>query len=168
MMHPDIFEKLMKQIRPPLDALNGNILEGFTQEMTTEFDYLHQCYSEALRHGPPIVVSAPAVFTRDVSLGPNKVVFPAGLDFQLQVDALHSDPAQWIEPTKFEPERFNLSSESKWTKAADGKPRNPLSFTPFYGGKRICLGKNFAQTSTQFTIPILFHYMNLSPVEPEF
>ena len=166
--HPKIHDKLVAEIRPPLDALNGKIQEGFTVDMAMDLDYLHCCYWEAMRLEAPAVGSAPGCFSRDVTIGPEKMVFPAYLDWSLQIDVLNTDPTQWVEPHTFEPERFNLSSDSKWTKTPDGKPRNPLSFVPFFGGKRICLGKHFADVSTRFTIPILFHYMDLQLVDPNY
>lgn len=64
------------------------------------------------------------------------------------------------------PERFDLGgTENVWALAADGKPRNPLSFTAFAGGKRVCLGKTFAEVSVKFTIPMLLHFCDFSFVD---
>ena len=43
----------------------------------------------------------------------------------------------------FIPERWNPSSEYYLTPT--GKKRHPMSFGPFGGGKRICLGKTLAE-----------------------
>jgi len=41
----------------------------------------------------------------------------------------------------------------------NGKPRHNFSFAPFIGGRRICLGKTFAELAVKFTLPIiLFHH----------
>ena len=40
--------------------------------------------------------------------------------------------------------------------APSGKKRNPYSFTPFFGGKRVCIGKTFAETVARFVVPSLF------------
>ena len=74
------------------------------------------------------------------------------------MQACHMDPKEWQEPKKFVPERFDPAS--KWFKRADGSNRNPLSFTPFLGGKRICLGKTFAEITVRFTLPLYFHYFD--------
>ena len=66
------------------------------------------------------------------------------------------DPIEWPEPRKFIPERFDPTS--KWFKRADGTNRNPQSFCPFLGGKRVCLGKTFAEVTVRFTLPLYFHY----------
>ena len=49
----------------------------------------------------------------------------------------------------------------------EGKPRNPLAFTPFLGGKRICIGKTFAEVAIRYTIPIIFAHFDFEFVNPE-
>lgn len=56
---------------------------------------------------------------------------------------LHRNPEQWQRPTEFLPERFDNSDPLSLT--PDGQKRHPLSFAPFFGGRRICLGKTFAE-----------------------
>jgi cytochrome P450 len=45
--------------------------------------------------------------------------------------------------------------------------RNPLTFSPFLGGKRVCLGKTFAEVMIRFTIPILFHHFDFKLINPD-
>lgn len=71
---------------------------------------------------------------------------------------MHHDPSQWQEPSKFMPDRFD--PKSKWYETPNGKSRNPLTFNPFLGGKRVCLGKTFAETLIRFVIPILFYHID--------
>ena len=59
-----------------------------------------------------------------------------------------------------------LSKDNPWLLAANGKPRNPLSFTPFMGGKRMCVGKTFAEIAVKFTIPMLYHCFDFELVDP--
>ncbi len=75
------------------------------------------------------------------------------------MEAMHHDPNQWKEPSKFVPERFDPKFVD-WYLTPSGKPRNPMTFGPFLGGKRVCLGKTFAETVTRFTIPILFYHFD--------
>jgi len=42
-----------------------------------------------------------------------------------------------------------------------------MSFTPFLGGKRICLGKTFAETVTTLTIPLIMSQFDLEFVNKE-
>lgn len=81
--------------------------------------------------------------------------------FMILFEAIHHDPKQWVEPHLWEPERFNTRDKSnKWTRDSEGNPRNPLSFTPFMGGKRICLGKTFAEVTVKYTVPMIFHHLD--------
>lgn len=85
------------------------------------------------------------------------------------MDALHHDAQQWPEPDRFEPKRFDTKDpDNKWSKTSDGKPRSPYSFSPFFGGKRICLGKTFAETNIRFTVPLIYHYLNLELEDPSY
>jgi len=45
--------------------------------------------------------------------------------------------------------------------------RNPLAFTPFTGGKRICVGKTFAEVLMKFTLPIIYHHFDFKLSNPE-
>ena len=81
---------------------------------------------------------------------------------------IHHDPVQWREPHKYVPDRFDTRTPNNiWSLTTDGKQRNPLSFTPFFGGKRICLGKTFAETVVKFTIPLIYHHVDFAFVQPE-
>ena len=70
-------------------------------------------------------------------------------------DAIHHDKNEWPEPQRWIPDRFDTNS--KWALNSQGKPRNPLSFTPFMGGKRVCLGKTFADVNMKLVVPLLLH-----------
>ena len=37
----------------------------------------------------------------------------------------------------------------------DGRKRKPQSFSPFHGGRRVCLGKSFAESMAKLVVPIL-------------
>ena len=75
---------------------------------------------------------------------------------------------QWREPHRFEPSRFDTRIPNNiWTLTTDGKPRHPLSFTPFFGGKRVCLGKTFAETTIKFTMPLIYYHVDFEFANPE-
>jgi cytochrome P450 len=86
----------------------------------------------------------------------------------ISFEAIHSDPIQWREPQRYEPRRFDTSDpNNEWLLTSEGKPRNPLAFTPFMGGKRVCLGKTFAEVTTRFTVPLLYHFFDFEFVNRE-
>lgn len=78
---------------------------------------------------------------------------------------MHHDEEQWIDHEKFIPERFN--SKSPYTKKPNGEPRNPFAFNPFLGGKRMCIGKTFAEVVVRFTLPILYYHLDFELSNPE-
>lgn len=61
----------------------------------------------------------------------------------INLHGLHHNIEEWQEPEKWIPDRFN--PESKYYLTPGGKRRNAVSFSPFLGGKRVCLGKTFAE-----------------------
>ena len=99
----------------------------------------------------PVKIGTSLDVLEDCTLG--KVNLKKGLEIWVAIDEVHKDPNQWMEPYKFEPERFNPDSE--WFLTPDKKKRHPFAYIPFNGGRRICLGKTFAETQIRMVIPIL-------------
>jgi cytochrome P450 len=57
---------------------------------------------------------------------------------------VHRDPRHWTRPHTFDPERFsNARAEHK---------RHPYAFTPFGGGRHLCVGKRFGQLEIRATL----------------
>ena len=54
---------------------------------------------------------------------------------------------------RFIPDRFDPTS--KYYLTPKGTKRHPMSYGPFLGGKRICLGKTFAENMAKCIIPII-------------
>lgn len=42
-----------------------------------------------------------------------------------------------------------------------------MSFTPFMGGKRICLGKSFVDIAIRFIVPLLYFHLDFEFVDHE-
>lgn len=79
---------------------------------------------------------------------------------------LHHNREEWIQPEIFNPERFNPESPFYLTPA--GKKRHAMSFSPFLGGKRICLGKTFAETVSKVVGPTLIYNFDMEFVDKKF
>ena len=47
------------------------------------------------------------------------------------------------------------------------KKRHPYSFTPFMGGKRICIGKTFAEMVGRFVVPAILGKYEFEFVDPD-
>lgn len=75
------------------------------------------------------------------------------------------DIDEWQKPKEFIPERFDPNS--KFFKRPDGSKRNPLAFTPFLGGQRVCLGKTFAELTLKYTLPMYTHFFDFEWVNKD-
>jgi cytochrome P450 len=162
-MNPHIKAKLLEEIRPPLEEVKDDILGELKFETVSEFDYLQKVIYETLRIEPALKLPAGSCMAQDCVL--NGVTVKKETILFVNFWNIHRDPRQWREPTKFEPERFNTQSE--WYKTPDGKPRHPLAWCPFLGGKRICVGKTFAEVVLRYVVPILYHHFDFELANPE-
>ena len=78
------------------------------------------------------------------------ITFLPNDNFVINMHQLHHDPDQWIRHDEYIPERFDSSSPLFLTPT--GKKRHPLAFSPFFGGKRICIGKTFAEIVSKVVV----------------
>ena len=81
-----------------------------------------------------------------------------GDEFMIDIQALHMNARVWPEPFEFRPERFNQGSDASLT--ANGSRRIASSWAPFAGGKRVCLGKSFADSTLKITSIYLSQFFN--------
>jgi len=170
--HPEFKNKLMAEILPVLEkaAATGDITQNLTYDSVMEFEYLLQCFNESLRIEPPTNVSISQFFEKDttLNLGSGQLQVKKGTPIQILFEAIHHNAEQWPSPEKFVPARFDTKDpENKWQFTANGKPRKSYSFTPFMGGRRVCLGKTFAEVTIRFTVPLLFWHFDFAFVDHE-
>ena len=79
---------------------------------------------------------------------------------------LQRNPDEWKDPDSYIPERFD--PESPYFLTPGGKKRNPMSFMPFLGGKRICLGKTFAEIVAKIVGPNLIMNFDFEYVDKKY
>ena len=103
-----------------------------------------------MRYDTPFAISSTGSVTKDCFI--DDVDLKVGDAFFINMEAIHRDPTEWKNPNDFIPERFDMNSE--WALKPDGLKRNPLAFTAFLGGQRICLGKTFAELTLKYTLPM--------------
>ncbi len=110
---------------------------------------------ESLRIEPPVNFSTLCMMSEDTQVG--KYTFKEGTAFIINMFDIHRNPKEWIEPEKYIPERFD--PESKYYLTPGGKKRHPMSYSPFLGGKGVCLGKTFADMVSRVIAPnILYNF----------
>ena len=134
-----------------------------TIDHVDQFDYVRYCWYEAMRLEPPVPRSLSNVFCKKVTIA--GVDFEPGVELMLNFKGIQKDPREWKEPETYCPERFD--PKSPWYLKPNGEPRSSFAFCPFFGGKRICLGKTLAEFMTTFTLPLVMHHLNFEYVNPE-
>ena len=80
----------------------------------------------------------------------------------IDIIALHFNGKEWPSPNTFIPERFDPTNDFNLT--VDKKKRNPASWAPYSGGKRVCLGRAFAESTLKITAIYLSQYFDFEIV----
>jgi cytochrome P450 len=131
--HPDVEAQLHVE--------HATVLGGRTPTVADvpRLVYTRMIIDEALRLYPPAWMFARRLINSD-TIGGYEV--PAGSTLMLSPYVTHHLPSLWIEPERFDPERFRPNTE-----ANTARPR--FAYMPFSGGPRICIGNNFALMEAQ-------------------
>ncbi|KAF9802542.1 hypothetical protein SFRURICE_013729 [Spodoptera frugiperda] len=127
--HPEILEKVHKEIDEKFEKYNGQI----TYDVINEMEYVDKVLNEATRILPPNgYVTRQCVQDTVLEVGNIKVV--KGTKIFTPIYQIHHDPRFYPEPEVFDPERFSK----------DRKPTDDI-FMPFGMGNRMCLGARYAK-----------------------
>ena len=127
-MSPDIQDKLRSEIK---ETIKSNVNMPL-YDVVQNIDYLDCVIKEAQRLYP-----AAAIVNRECSedYDHNGIHIPAGTEVVIPIYALHHDPDAWVDPEKFDPDRFQGPAK---------ETRHPFQFLPFGSGPRNCIGMRFA------------------------
>ena len=161
--NPEAKAKFMAEVTPVLDRATGDFVNKLTMDDVDSFNYVRWCWYESMRLQPPAPSSSLNKFSKTVTI--KGIKFTPDVGFMVNFSAIHTDPKEWVDPLAFRPERFDPSSTLFLR--PDGMSRNPFSFCPFFGGKRICLGKTLAEFMTVYTLPLVLYHLDFEFVNPE-
>lgn len=134
--NPDIHEELHERVTGESGDTGATAFSFGGDDPT----YAKQCVQEAMRIYPPVPVFVREARDTDTIDG---YEIPAGSEVLLSQYVVHRDPDLWDEPLEFRPERFVAGAD---------EDRERYSYFPFGGGRRICIGRQFALMEAQLVL----------------
>lgn len=141
-MHPDVQEKLYKEI---MENLDENDTDFISKASMNKMTYLDWVIKEGLRLFPGSSMISRFV-TEDIQLKSKDITLHKGTCILVSIRSLHLDKKQWGEDARmFNPQRFATHHE-----------RHPFSFAPFSVGPRNCVGYKYGMLSMKI---IMIHIM---------
>jgi len=146
--HPDVQEKLYKEIKEVLANNEGKVTYQALQEMT----YMQQVINETLR----LYASVPVlnrICVEDYKIPNSDITIEKGTKVTIPAYSIHHDPDYYPEPYKFDPERFT---------AEKIKGRHPCLHLPFGEGPRMCIGMRFGLMQTKVALATMLRTYEFS------
>ena len=117
-----------------------------------------------MRIDPSVRVTSVHQIIEPIELAGKKIL--KGQQLSINIGYLHHRPDQWIEPERYIPERFDPTND-KYYLTPSGKKRHPMSFGPFLGGKRVCLGKTLAESIGKCVLAVMMTQIQFDFVDPK-
>ena len=151
-VNPDVQEKLQAEIDAVMDKSNGKP----TYEDVNGLPYLDAVFAESLRLHPIGLLSR--LCTKEFEMPPavpgaKPYIVKPGMEVNIAVAGIHSDPDIYPHPERFEPERF---LDKKWT-------MSDVTNLGFGMGPRGCIGNRFAILETKVLMVHVLHKCSVVP-----
>jgi cytochrome P450 len=134
--HPEAMARLQAET----DAVLADTDNPPEADQLGRLAYLDLVFKEALRMYPPIHVGNRRT-SEDMSIAGYAV--PAGTRVMYSIYLSHRDKDFWPDAERFNPDRFERGQDDK---------RPPLTYVPFGGGPRNCIGAAFAQVEAKVVL----------------
>ncbi|MBI3359796.1 MAG: cytochrome P450 [Chloroflexi bacterium] len=150
--------KVEARLHAELDAVLGSRLPTLADG--PQLKYTRMVFSEAMRLYPPAWVIGRQAVGRDAIGG---YVIPKRATVLMSQYVMHCNPAYWVFPNEFRPERFDPDVEHQ-------RPR--FAYFPFGNGPRVCIGEAFAWMEGDMLVASIaqryrFKLSSEAVVEPE-
>jgi cytochrome P450 len=131
-----------------------------TAESFARLKYTEMVFAESMRLYPPAWAMG-RQSTQPVELGPYR--FPPGTHFFFSQYIMHRSPEFWPDPLAFRPERHTDEARAE-------RPR--FVYFPFGGGRRQCIGEDFAWMEGVLSLATIaqrwrLHFVPKYPVIPQ-
>jgi cytochrome P450 family 78 subfamily A len=147
-LHPDIQAKVQAE----LDAVVGD--RAVEDADVANLPYIQSIVKETLRmHPTGPLLSWARLAVHDAHVGEH--VIPAGTTAMVNMWSIAHDPAIWLEPEKYRPERFQEEDVSVLG--------SDLRLAPFGAGRRACPGKMLALATTHLWVAQLLQKFEWAP-----
>jgi cytochrome P450 len=146
--------EFLARVRAEADA----VLDADPPRNPKALAYTRQVFMETLRKYPS-ATWIPRNATENASLAGYPI--PAGTAVLCSPYLVHHDPHAWVDPERFDPDRFAEGSD---------QPRNRHAFMPFGLGQHMCIGQHLALLEGPLALARLARRWDLAPIpgrEPE-
>ncbi|XP_063238304.1 cytochrome P450 6k1-like [Bacillus rossius redtenbacheri] len=148
-LHPDVQDKLRREIRTVLNKHSNNV----TYDAIAEMHYLDMVVSETTRKYPTLP-TLERVCLADYKVPGTDITIEKGTRILIPVKAIHYDPEIYPDPQRFDPERFSAENKSK---------RSNFAHLPFGEGPRICIGMRFGQMQVKTALVHVISSYHVTP-----
>ncbi|XP_055943200.1 ecdysone 20-monooxygenase-like isoform X2 [Argiope bruennichi] len=148
--NPDVQEKLYAELTSVMAD------SEVTNERLDQLRYLKACVKEAFRLSPTIPC-VNRILTQDMVLSGYKV--PAGTDVFCNFNVACLQPDAFPEPQRYNPDR--------WLGDRSERPYSRFALLPFGYGRRVCIGKAFAEMEMHTALAKLVYNFKLEYVGSE-
>ena len=138
--HPDVLAKLHQELD---DVLQGKIPNA---EDLQKLPYTRAILNESMRFRPPAGILLRKV-ARDTEV--DGYFLKAGRLAIFSIFNLHHHVEFWPQPGQFDPERFLIPENRRF------------SFMPFGTGERVCIGSHFALLESQLLLSMIVQHYDL-------
>ena len=145
--HPEWERKLHDEVDQILGDRSPTAADLGTLDVT------RRIINESMRLFPP-VYALPRTAACETEVGGYRV--PPGGEVLLWTYWAHRDPRWFVEPERFDPDRFLPKSD---------RIRHPHAFVPFGAGQRTCIGRNFAVMEAQLVLARIAQRYRLRPID---
>ncbi len=144
--HPDEMAKVLAEI----DMMIGTADQPPTLEEINQLRYLDQVIKETLRMYPPIHIGNRSA-GEDLQLNGYDVA--KGTRVMYSIYLSHRDKKYWKAPEQFCPARFERHVK---------RDQPPLTYVPFGGGPRNCIGAVFAQVESKVVLARILQLFDMT------
>ncbi|KAH8304376.1 hypothetical protein KR059_007588 [Drosophila kikkawai] len=157
-----LFEELQRVFPRREAEINQNVLE--------QMPYLRACVKETLRMRPVVIANGRSLQSDAVINGYH---VPKGTHVIFPHLVVSNDPAYFPEPKRFLPERWLKQSTTAAMADAGGCPHasqkiHPFVSLPFGFGRRMCVGRRFAEIELHTLLAKIFRKYKVSYNSGEF